>query len=552
MKIVIIGSVAAGTSVAAKARRNCEDLEISIYEKDSDISYSGCGLPYYIGSENISRDELTPRDANWFKLKYNVDIFPKHEVFEIDYENKVLKIENLLTNEFITDSFDKLVFATGATSIIPNIEGINCKNVFTLRNIKNSDEVLNFLNLKKPKKVTIIGSGFIGLEMVETFHLLDIEVTLIEKAKSILPTFDKDLSIYLEKYLKETGIKFYKNDSILEIADDGKKINLSSGESFETEMIILCVGVIPNVKLASEIGVVLGNSGAIKVNSFMQTNLEDVYAVGDCVESFSLITGKQKYVPLGSTANKMGRVLGDHLTGGKLKFQGILGTAIVKVLDRVVAITGLRESEAIFEGYDIQTIFNIKPNRPDYYENEELVIKAIADKQDGKLLGVQIFGGEGVDKRIDIFVTAITAGMSVDDLFNLDLAYAPPFSLAKDSVISTGMILDNSINGKRKLISPTELMKQMEINSNIVVIDVRSNLDYEKGHIKGAVNIPLAELREKSKKFDKEKMYITHCNKGISGDAAQNILLNLGFGNVFNISGGYKNYLMQKLRLKNI
>ncbi len=548
MKIVIIGSVAAGTSVAAKARRNSEELEISIYEKDSDISYSGCGLPYYISSENISRDDLTPRDADWFKKRYNVDIFTSHEVLGIDYENKILTIKNIQTGSIITDNFDKLVFATGATPFVPNILGIENKNIFTLRNVNSSDKILNFINSNNPQKATIIGSGFIGLEMVESLISRGMEVTLVEKANSVLPILDEDLSIYLEEYLREVGVKLYLDSSADEIIDNGKKINLISGESIETDMIILSVGVVPNVKLAEEIGVSIGESRAIKVNSSMKTNLKDVYAVGDCVESFSLITGKQKYVPLGSTANKMGRILGDRLSGGNLKFKGILGTSIVKVLDRVVAVTGFSESEAKLEGYEVETIFNIKPNRSAYNKSEELIIKGIADKKSGMILGAQIFGGEGVDKRIDIFAMAITTGMTVDELFHLDLAYAPPFATTKDPIMYTGMILDNSINGRRKLITPQELMKKMQSNNDIIVIDVRSDSDYEKGHIEGAINIPLAKLREKAKSLDKDKVYVTHCNKGTTGDAAQNVLLNLGFEKVYNISGGYKNYVMQKLR----
>jgi NADPH-dependent 2,4-dienoyl-CoA reductase/sulfur reductase-like enzyme/rhodanese-related sulfurtransferase len=547
MKIVIIGAVAGGTSAAAKARRNDENAEIKIFDMDYDISYSGCGLPYYIGEEIEDRDDLTPRNAEFFKKKYNVDVFRRHEVLKIHDEDKVLTIENLDTNDIFNESYDKLVIATGAKPIVPNIPEAEKSNVFYLRNVRQADKIKEYIQTHNPKSAVIVGSGFIGLEMTENLENLGIEVTLVERLNQVTPGLDSDMAIYVEKYLKSKDINMILGDSVVELKGESlvNQVVLQSGKIVDTDFVIMSIGVKPNTELAKDAGIELGVNGSIKVNTKMMTNVEDIYACGDCTESYSVITRKPLYRPLGSTANKMGRIAGDQLSGGNLEFRGILGTGIFKIFDMTVAQTGLTEKEALNEGFEPIVCHNIKPDKSEYYRGKEMVIKAVADKKSRKLLGVQIVGYTGVDKRIDVFITAITFGAKVEDLFHLDLAYAPPFSTTKDPVMYTGMILDNAINRGRELITPNELNKLIENESDVTIIDARVNKQYEEAHVDNAINIPHDQIRKKSDELDKGKVVITYCNKGVTGNAVQNILINKGFKKVYNISGGHKNYKAQ-------
>lgn len=548
MKIVIIGAVAAGTSAAAKARRNDEEAEIIIFEKDVDISYSGCGLPYYIGNKVKDRAEIVPRDSDFFKKKYNVDVFTGYEVLNLDATEKKLTVKNLKTEEVFTETFDKLVIATGASPFIPNIFGVNNANVFYLRNVQSADKIKEFINRNNPKKVVIVGSGFIGLEMTENLKDLGIDVTVVELAPQVMPAMDADMAIYVENYLKEKEINLVLGDSVAFIEGEypNTKVRLSSGREIDTDFIITAVGIKPNIQLAKDAGIEIGETGAIKVSKKMQTNFDYIYACGDCSESYSCVSGKNIYRPLGSTANKTGRIVGESLNGGNLEFRGILGTGIFKVFDMAIAYTGLSEKEALKEGHEVVVCHNTKPDKPTYFGGEEMTIKAVADKNTGKLLGVQIVGKNGVDKRIDVFVTAITYGAKVEDLFHLDLAYAPPFSTTKDPVMYTGMILDNAINRGRKLITPEKFEALIKEDKEAIVIDTRIVKQYDKAHVEASINIPHAEVRTKCDELSKEKTIITYCNKGVTGNAVQNILINKGFKKVYNISGGYKNYSTQK------
>ena len=547
MRLIMIGAVAAGTSAAAKARRNSEDAEIIIYEKDSFISYSGCGMPYHIGGEVESADELTPRDPAFFKSKYNVDIFTLHEVLKVNPNEKTLEIKNLSTGLVFTDSYDKLVIATGARAIIPPMKGTDIGNAFTLRNMNDMNKIKSFIQLNNPLTAAIIGTGFIGLEVCESLKGLGIEVTLIERLPQVTPGLDRDMAVYVKEYLEKNSVTVLTGATATEITKDS--VILSDGKIIKANMVILSTGVRPNTELAIQAGIEIGTTGAIKVDEKMRTNLEDIYACGDCIEQFHLVTGKPVYRPLGSTANKTGRIAGDSMTGGSLTFRGILGTGIFKIFDMTVAQTGLSEREAKDQGFQVVVCHNIKPNKPEYMGGTEMIIKAVADKTSGKLLGVQIVGYDGVDKRIDVFATAITFKANVEDLFHLDLAYAPPFSTTKDPVMYTGMILDNAISKGRPLITAQDLDNLMKSGDKYVLIDARATAQYEKSHIETAKNIPHAKIRNSVNEFDQEVIAITYCNKGVTGNAAQNILLNKGFKEVYNLSGGHKQF--SKANLKN-
>ena len=540
MKIIIIGSVAAGTSVAAKARRNNIENEIVIYEKDQDISYSVCGLPYYIGEEYISRENLNPRNPEWFKKRFDIDIKIGHEVIGIDSDKKELEVKNLATGTIFYDHYDTLVLATGASPVKPSIEGIENENVFTLRNISSGDNIKAYIQKKNPSSAVIIGSGFIGMELAENLIKKGMQVSVVEAVSQVMPSYDYEMSLHIKKELIDNGVKVFTGEKVIKIDTGSGVVVTDKGTVLPGEMVIVSAGVRPQVTLAKQAGVEIGNTGAIKVDHRMETSIKGIYAVGDCAESYFLMDGTPCYRPMGSTANKTGRIAGDVITGGNLSFRGILGTGIVKVFNLTCGQTGYTEQEAKKAGYAVEVIHNIKPNQTEYFEgSSEMVIKAIADRRTQRLLGVQIIGKKGVDKRIDVFATAITFNAKAGDLAHLDLAYAPPFATTKDPVMYTGMILDNALNRGRKILTIQELINKRR---SFTVIDVRSNKDYEKGHIEGAINIPLGDLRAKTSQISKEEWIVVHCNKGVTGNAAQNLLINLGFTTVYNLSGGYKEY----------
>ena len=540
MRILVIGAVAAGTSAAAKARRNTESAEIVIYEKGEFISYSGCGMPYFIGGEVKNAEDLTPRDSGFFKSKYNVDIYTRHEVIAIHPDRKTLDIRNLASGEIFTDRFDTLIIAAGARAVIPPIPGANAANVFVMRNIIDMQNIQNFIVTHKPKSAVIVGTGFIGLELCEGLTARGIQIAMVEKLDQVSPGLDEDMAIYVKERLIEQSIAVYTSAEVTQIEESG--VVLSDGRKIACDMVIMSVGVRPEVTLAREAGIALGTTGAIQVDTYMRTSDGNIYACGDCSEQFNIVTNKPIYAPLGSTANKTGHIAGDNATGGSVAFRGILGTGIYRIFGLSVAKTGITEREALKEGYDIEVCHNIKPSRPEYMGGKDMIIKAIADRKDGRILGVQIIGEDGVDKRIDVFVAAITFGGKAQDLFHLDLAYAPPFSTTKDPVMYTGMILDNAIRKGRRLIRASELSKRQKDGSKIQLIDARSALQYQKKHIEGAQSIPHEKIREEIDSLDPRMLTVTYCNKGVTGNAAQNILLNRGFKEVYNLSGGNNTY----------
>ena len=540
MRIVIIGAVAAGTAAAAKARRNDEDAQIVVYERDGDISYSGCGMPYYLAGDLKDADALTPRDSAYFKSRYNVDVLTRHEALSIDPSSRSVRIRRMETGEEFTDTYDRLILATGARAVTPGIPGADGAHVFTLRAIADMRRIKAFLDARKPKTAALIGAGFIGLEMCESLTRLGIAVTIVEKAAQVAPGLDWDAAVYVQEHLKRHGVRVLTGVSASRIEADG--VVLSDGRRADAEIVLLSVGVRPNTELAAAAGIRLGVGGAIAVDERMRTNLPDVYACGDCAEQFCAVTGRPVYRPLGSTAAKTGRIAGDSATGGRLAFKGVLGTGIFRIFDRTVAATGLTEREARELGFDAVVCHNIKPDRPEYMGGAEMVIKAVADRATGRLLGAQIVGSGGVDKRIDVFATAITFGATADDLSHLDLAYAPPYATTRDPVHYTGMILDNAIRGGRPLLTAQALDELMASGEPYALVDARAAAQYAAEHIKSARSVPHEAIRSELDSMDRETVTVTYCNKGVTGNAAQNILLGRGFQRVFNLSGGFKHY----------
>ena len=436
MRIVIIGAVAAGTSAATEIRRNDKEAEIIIYEKDQYISYAGCGMPYYISNEAESFSSVVPRDAEFFKEKHNIDINTGHEVESVNPDDKTIIVKNA-SGEFM-DRYDKLIIATGAVSVKPDLKGADRDNVFVLRNINDMIQIKNFIEEKKPSSAVIVGSGFIGLEMCESFKFLGLDVTIIARSK-ISKGIDNDLSLFIEEHLREKGVNVYTNTKTVEINDQG--VILGDGSIVKADLVLLATGAKPNVTLAKNMGIELGATGAIKVDKQMRTNIEDVYSCGDCIEMYSTINGAPIYRPLGSTANKTGTIAGSNITGIKEEFTGILGTAIYRVFDLTVGMTGFSEEEAIKSGYDLVAVTDKRPNKPEYMGGRPIIIKSVTEKETGRLLGAQMIGFEGVDRRLDVFAALITLNGKAEDLMHLDLAYAPPYSTPRDPLYYTGVKL---------------------------------------------------------------------------------------------------------------
>jgi NADPH-dependent 2,4-dienoyl-CoA reductase/sulfur reductase-like enzyme/rhodanese-related sulfurtransferase len=544
-RVVIIGAVAAGTSVGAKARRNDEQLEIVVYDRDRDISYSGCGLPYYVGGQVADADELHPRDPAWFAKRYNMDIRTGHEVLEVDHLNRTIRIVDLATGIEFTDTYDTLVLATGARSIVPPIPGVDAPGVFTVRNVQNAEAIRAWILNRRAATAVVVGSGFIGLEMAEQLTEAGLQVTIVERLPQVMPALDPDMAFRVQEELGRHNVTVHLARSVTAIGagdDTVTGVQLDNGDTLPADVVILSVGVRPDTTLAVQVGAELGPTGAIKVDPSMRTTVDDVYAVGDVAESYSLHTGAPIWRPLGSTANKMGRIAGDAITGGTLAHRGILGTGIVRVFELGVGHTGLTETEAKAQGFDIEVVHNIKPAHATYVGGRDLIIKAIAERGTGRLLGAQAIGPQGVAKRIDVLATAISFGAKAEDLFHLDLAYSPPFATTKDPVHYTGMALSNALTGAAPLMTPAELDARRAAGEALQIVDVRSGRDYAKSHLPDAVNIPLAELRKRAGELDPSTRTVTYCNKGVSGNAGQNILLRLGFGSVYNLSGGNNNY----------
>jgi NADPH-dependent 2,4-dienoyl-CoA reductase/sulfur reductase-like enzyme/protein-tyrosine-phosphatase/rhodanese-related sulfurtransferase len=558
LKIVIVGSVAAGTSAAAKARRNTESARITVYERDHDISYSGCGLPYFVGGEVADIDELTPRDPAWFKARYDVDVRTGHEVVAVDSGARTVTVRDLATGSTFVDTYDELVLATGVRAVVPPVPGVGSTGVFSVRTPTDARAIRAWIedsgSRGRPvRHAVVVGAGYIGLEMTEQLTARGLAVTVVEAADHTMPRMDADMSVRVDaevrEHVGERGGDLLLASKVVGITSDDDGVTGVDVEDvrngtrhLDAELVIVSVGVRPNIELAEQAGVTIGPTGAIAVDRRQRTSVEHVWAVGDVAESFHVITGEPLWVPLGSTANKTGRIAGDAMTGGPLEHRGILGTSIVRVFDLGVAQTGFTEDQARAAGYDVEVLHNIKPDRPEYLGGRPLVVKAVADRATGRLLGAQAIGESGADKRIDVLATAITFGADVADLFHLDLAYSPTYATTKDPVHYTGMALTNAIHGQAPLVTPAELDRRRADGERIQVVDVRSAKDRARSVVPDSAHIPLAELRQRSGELDPALPTLTYCNKGVTGNAGQNVLRNLGFADVANLSGGNQNY----------
>lgn len=446
-RIVIVGAVAAGTSAGMKARRNDPEAEVVLYERDRDISYSGCGIPYFVGGEVDDAAVLHPRGPEWFG-KRGVEVRTRHEVLAVDGAARELRVRNLETGDEFTDRWDVLVLATGARAVVPPIPGMGTNGVFTVRSIRDAEAIRGWLDERRPERAVVVGSGFIGLEMAEQLVGRGIGVTLVEKLPQVMPALDPDMAALVQAELERHDVDVRLGAGVTAIeGDDAVTAVRLEEEVVPAGVVIGSVGVRPVVDLAEQLGVALGPTGAIAVDDAMRTSVPDVWAVGDVAENLSAVTGTPLWRPLGSTANKTGRIAGDAITGGPLRHRGILGTGIVRVFDLGVAHTGLTEAEARKQGLDVVAARTGAADRASYLGGRKLTVKAVADRVTGRILGAQAVGPDGADKRIDVLATAITFGATASDLSHLDLAYAPPFATARDVVHYVGMALESALDG---------------------------------------------------------------------------------------------------------
>ncbi|WZL73451.1 FAD-dependent oxidoreductase [Clostridiaceae bacterium 35-E11] len=546
-KIFIIGGVAAGTKAAAKIKRENPKAEVVVVTKDEHISYAGCGLPYYIGGVIEEKQELVVKTPEDFKLLTNIDVFIKHEAVKIDTEAKVVDVKDLVKEEIKTFSYDKLVIATGASPFVPPIEGKDLEGVFSVRTVSDALTIRELVDKGEIKKAVIVGGGFIGLEVAENLHDRKVDVSIVELVDHILPPFDQEIALLAQNHMEEEGVHIYTSEKVISLAGSEGKVEkvVTDQRELEADIVIMSVGVRPNTKLAKEIGVALGSTGAIKVNEYMETNIKDVYAVGDCAESTNLITEQPAWYPMGSTANKMGRVAGINMENEeKDGLKGVLGTTIVKLFQFNAAKTGLSERDARKAGFEIETALVPANDRAHYYPGyREIITKLIADKKTHKVLGAQVIGEGVVDKPIDIIATAITFGAKVEDLEKLDLAYAPPFSMAMSSTILGANVLRNKLTGRVKGIGPIELNNRKD---ELQIIDVRDEGSFMVGTVPGAINIPSGELYMRVQELDPHKETALVCKVGKNAFLSYLKLKELGFENVKILEGGMNAYPFER------
>ncbi len=539
MKFVIIGGVAVGAGAAARARRLDENAEIVLIERGEHVSFANCGLPYYVGGDIKDRKKLLLHTPQSLYDRFRIDVRTRQELRAIDREHKRITIHDLDRDELYEESYDKLVLAQGATPVRPPIPGIDLKHVYQLRSVPDADALFERVKADEVKRAVVIGAGFIGLEMVEAFIERNIQVTLIEKADQILPPMDPEMTILATRALREAGADVILGDGIKEFRGENQaqSVLLESGKQIEGDLFLMGLGVRPDVSIALDAGLVRGATGALAVNEHLQTNDLDIYAAGDLAETTHLVTGATVWIPLAGPANKQARVIATHATGGDARFSGVLGTSIVRFQHHVLSVTGLTEKTARRANVNYQVSYTLSGDHASYYPGaKDMLIKLLFASDTGRVLGAQIIGQQGVDKRIDVLATAIQAGMTVQDLTELDLAYAPPFSSAKDPVIIAGMAAQNILDGDIKTVQGTAFDM---FAPGVQIVDVREPHEVEQGAVPGAVNIPLNTVRDKVKDLDTSRPVVVYCRGGQRSYNAVRILQANGFDKVYNWSGGY-------------
>lgn len=538
MKTIIIGGVAGGASAAARLRRLDETCEIVILERGDFISFANCGLPYYIGGAITDKNNLTLQTPESFRKRFNIDVRVNNEAVKISPEEKTVTVKNLKSGEIYTESYDNLILSPGAEPVKPNIDGIDSNIVFTLRNIPDTLKIKEYIEKNNPKSAVVIGGGYIGVEMAENLKEAGLDVSVVELADHLIAPLDFDMAADVHRYIKSKGIKLYLNNGVKAI--DGNTVILQNG-TIDAEMIIMSVGVRPETALAKDCGIEVNRRGSIIVDRHMKTNIQNIYAVGDAVEAEDFITKSPAFIPLAGPANKQGRIAADNICGINSEYTGTQGSAVLKLFDMTVATTGINEKSSAAAGIDYDKTYIYSGSHASYYPGaSNMSIKALWDKKTLKIIGAQIVGFDGVDKRMDVLASSIRFGAKITDLTNLELCYAPPFGSAKDPVNMLGFVAENIITGKMKQFFWNDVEK-LPRDGSVTLLDVRTMTEVNRGKIDGFINIPLDSLRERIEEIPKDKPVYLHCHSGLRSYIALCILKGNGY-DCFNLSGGWRLY----------
>lgn len=542
-KVVIIGGVAGGATAAARIRRLDENAEIIMFERSGFVSYANCGLPYYIGGVIEDQEELTLQTPEMFMKRFRIDVRVKHEVTAIHPEKKTVTVRRLEDNTVFEESYDKLLLAPGAKPVRPSLPGMDIPNLYTLRTVEDTLRIHAFVQKEKPKSVVIAGGGYIGVEVAENLRDLGIQVTIVQRPNQLLNPLDYDMASFVHAKMRQKGVRLMLGHSVEGFAEENGQIQviLKDAEPLQADMVLLAIGVQPDTELAKNAGIKLGIKGSILVNNHMETSVPDIYAAGDAVEVKHYITGEKALISLAGPANKQGRIAADNICGGDSAYLGSQGSSVIKVFDMTVAVTGLNERAAKAAGLDYDKVFLSPSSHASYYPGAQVMtMKVVFEKKTYKLLGAQIIGYEGVDKRIDVLATAMHAGLTAIELKNLDLSYAPPYSSAKDPVNMAGFMIENIAQNKLQQFFWDEV-EELPRDGSVTLLDARTPEEYTLGKMDGFVNIPLDELRDRLVEIPLGKDVYVVCQSGLRSYLACRILMQNGY-RCHNFSGGYRLY----------
>ena len=542
MKIVIVGGVAGGATAAARIRRLDEQAEIVVFERSGFVSYANCGLPYYIGEVIDDPEDLTLQTPESFFSRFRVHMKVHHEVTAIHPDQKSVSVKDLETGAVFEESYDKLLLSPGAKPVIPDLPGIDSSKLFTLRTVEDTFQIKEFVDHNKPKSAVIVGGGFIGLEMAENLRHLGMEVTIVQRPKQLMNPFDWDMASFIHSEVRKHGVKLMLGHTVEGFVeqDSGVNVLLKDCAPLHADMVVLAIGVTPESTLAKEAGLALGIKGSILVNDRMETSKPDIYAVGDAVQVKHFVTEQDTLIALAGPANKQGRIAADNICGGDSHYLGSQGSSVIKVFDMTAASTGINETNAKKAGISVDTVILSPMSHAGYYPGGKVMtMKVVFEKETYRLLGAQIVGYDGVDKRIDVLATAIHAGMNATELKNLDLAYAPPYSSAKDPVNMAGFMIDNISKGLKQW--HLEDAPALPRDGSVTLLDTRTVGEFQRGHIEGFQNIPVDELRERIHEITPGKPVYVICQSGLRSYIATRILEGYGF-EAYNFAGGFRFY----------
>ena len=543
MRVLIVGGVAGGATAAARIRRLDENAEITVFERSGYISYANCGLPYYIGDVITDPEELTLQTPESFFSRFRINMKVHHEVTAIHPDQKTISVRNSKTGEEFEESYDKLILSPGAKPTQPRIPGVGMEKVFTLRTVEDTFRIKEYISKHQPKSAVLAGGGFIGLELAENLKKLGMDVTIVQRPKQLMNPFDADMASFIHSEIRKHGVKLALGHTVegFEEKDGGVDILLKDEMPLHADMVVLAIGVTPDTYLAKEAGLKLGIKGSIVVNDRMETSIPDIYAAGDAVQVKQYVTGQDALISLAGPANKQGRIIADNICGGDSRYTGSQGSSVIKVFDMTAATTGINETNARKAGLDVDTVILSPMSHAGYYPGGKVMtMKVVFEKETYHLLGAQIVGYEGVDKRIDVLAAAIHGKMKATELKDLDLAYAPPYSSAKDPVNMAGFMIDNISKGILKQWH-LEDIDPLPRDGSVTLLDVRTVREFGNGHIEGFINIPVDELRERLDEIEKDKPVYVICQSGLRSYIGTRILEGNGY-TAYNFAGGFRFY----------